>query len=69
MKAAEHHIAEYEPSVVDNSDADEPELEEQHSAEARTQTQLQDAHEQIKRHHYSAMAKLNVLVEAVKMQM
>jgi hypothetical protein len=69
VKAAEHHIAEFERTMVENTDSDEPELNEHHRAEAETQNQLRDVHEQIKRHHYSAMAKLNVLVEAVQAQM
>lgn len=65
----ETNVLESERIIADSERAGTPTTDkghtEPHQQEARQQAQLREAHERIKRHHYSAMAKLAVVTKAM----
>jgi len=69
VSQAEHRLAEEERALKRAMGAVPRSLEVPHQHEQDEQTKLRVAHERIKRHHYSTMAKLAVLVEALGAEM
>ena len=65
LSEAEHYIAECERSLHPEISAKDRNLAEERKEESQQQTQLREAHEEIKRHHHGMMAKLGPLVEAL----